>query len=120
QEVETVSLIVSQLTDKQAKPSKSAKQQQASAQQYLLEPDPQQVANYLNKTIIGILVNSYFHEAVLAYYASQILSMRSAHDNAKDEKEKLLQRYHKARRELIDAKIREQHEVKFSQKKARH
>ncbi len=101
QEVETVSLIVSDASKKSDEP--------IAPGQFLIEPDVQQVANYLNQTIVGVLAFNFFQEALLAYNASQMLSMRNAHDQATEEQERLTFEYHKARRAQIDAKLRELH-----------
>ena len=108
QEVETVSLIFSDGTNRE--------DQSIAPTQFIIEPDVQKVSNYLNQTIVGVLAFNFFQEALLAYNASQMLAMRNAHDHAKEEQERLTLDYHKARREQIDAKLRELHGNKYRQR----
>lgn len=77
------------------------------AKQYIIDPDPQSLSNYLNEAIIGFTMYHYVLESTLAYNAAQMIAMRNSHDNAKNEKLKSLIRYNRARRELIDRKLRE-------------
>jgi len=77
------------------------------AKQFIVDPNPQELANYLNEAIVGFTMYHYFLESVLAYNAAQMISMRNSHDNAKTESEKLTVRYNRARRELVDRKLRE-------------
>lgn len=74
---------------------------------FIIDPDPQTLANYLSEAIVGLTVHHYFTESILAYSAAQMVAMRNSHDNAKQEGRHLFIRYNKARREEIDAKIRE-------------
>lgn len=113
QEVEVVSLIVGETTEK------GNDTLQVAPEQFLIEPDVPTVVSYLNQAIVGILLFNYFSESILAYNAAQMISMRNAHDNAKEEVARLMNQYHKARREMIDAKLREQHEYKFALKRRR-
>jgi ATP synthase F1 gamma subunit len=80
---------------------------EVAAARFLLEPSPQAVADYMNDTIIGTTLYHYFAEAHLAYSAAQMLAMRNAHDNAKNEVNVLTSKYNRARRALIDTKLRE-------------
>lgn len=102
QKVEVVSLIV-------AHDTKKKQTDELRPKQFTIEPNVQEVANYLNQTIVGMIAFNYFQESLLAYNAAQMLSMRNAHDHAKEEMERLTVSYHKARREQIDAKLRELH-----------
>lgn len=74
---------------------------------FIVDPSPQVLSNYLNETVIGLTFYHYFLESVLAYNAAQMIAMRNSHDNAKNEGEKLVIRYNRARREMVDQKIRE-------------
>lgn len=74
---------------------------------FVIDPDPQSLVNYLDEAIVGVTVHHYFSESILAYSAAQMVSMRNGHDNAKQEGKSLLIKYHRARREQIDNKIRE-------------
>lgn len=74
---------------------------------FVVDPSPQYIANYLNEAVVGLTVHHYFAEAILAYSAAQMVAMRNGHDNAKQEGKKIQTRYHRARRELIDSKLRE-------------
>lgn len=113
QKVEVVSLVVADETkDKSSAPAIQPKQ-------FTIEPGVQEVANYLNQTIVGMIAFHYFQESLLAYNAAQMLSMRNAHDHAKEEMERLTVYYHKARRELIDAKLRELHGSRHAKKRRR-
>lgn len=85
-----------------------------SADRFVVEPDAQAIMNYMSEVVVGLVVYSYFNEALLAYSAAQMVSMRSASDNAKEQHKRLLVHFNKARREQIDAKLRELYEAKFS------
>ncbi len=74
---------------------------------FVVDPSPQYIANYLNEAVVGLTVHHYFAESILAYSAAQMVAMRNGHDNAKQEGKKIQSRYHRARRELIDSKLRE-------------
>lgn len=87
-----------------------------SAERFVIEPDVQSVVDYMNEVVVGLAVYSYFSEALLAYSAAQMVAMRAAHDNAKQEQKRLNIKYNKARRELIDSKLRELHENSFATK----
>src|SRR5690606_5663549 len=64
QEVEVVSLIVSD--------GKKNTEEPIAPKQFTIEPNVQDVANYLNQTIVGVLAFNYFQEALLAYNAAQM------------------------------------------------
>jgi ATP synthase F1 gamma subunit len=74
---------------------------------FIIDPNPQEIVNYINEAIVGLTVYHYFSEAMLSYSAAQMISMRNGHDNAKKEVDKLQTLYYRARRELIDSKLRE-------------
>lgn len=74
---------------------------------FIVEPSIDQLVKYMNEVVIGLTVYSYFSEALLAYSAAQMVAMRAAHDNSKEEHKRLTIRYNKARREAIDTKLRE-------------
>ncbi len=109
QEVETASLIIDDKT-------KAAPADAVAASRFIIEPDAKSMVDYLNQAIVGVLLYNYFSEALLAYSAAQMVAMRAAHDNARDEEHRLTLAFHKARRSLIDAKLRELHEARFSNK----
>lgn len=88
-------------------------QEPVAAERFLIEPDVQGVVDYMNEVMVGLVVYSYFSEALLAYSAAQMVAMRAAYDNAKDEHRRLSMKYNKARREVIDAKLRELYESRF-------
>jgi F-type H+-transporting ATPase subunit gamma len=81
-------------------------------EQFMIDPDVQSVVNYMNEVVIGLVVYNYFSEALLAYSAAQMVAMRAAHDNTKEESRHLTLRYNKARRELVDSKLRELYQSK--------
>jgi ATP synthase F1 gamma subunit len=76
---------------------------------FIIEPNAQEAANYMNETVVGLSMYHYFAESLLAYSAAQMVAMRDSYDNAKEASRSLKVRYHKARREIIDAKLREQY-----------
>lgn len=78
-----------------------------AAGRFIIEPNAQEIANYMNQTVVGLSMYHYFAEAMLAYNAAQMVAMRDSYDNAKEATKTLRLRYHKARREIIDAKLRE-------------
>lgn len=114
QEVRIVSLV--------AKPKEDAKSGPANfviPKRYKLEPNLQEVVNYFNKAIVGIMIYSFFSESILAYNAAQMVAMRNAHENAEEIKTKTVVRYHKKRRELIDIKLRDLYKIRFMAKAVR-
>lgn len=78
-----------------------------NAERFIVDPDAQSMVNYLNEAVVGLTLHNYFAESVLAYSASQMIAMRNGHDNAQKEAEKYTVLYNKARREVIDAKLRD-------------
>lgn len=74
---------------------------------FTIEPSAQEISNYMNQVVVGMNVYHYFSEAMLAYNAAQMVAMRNAYDNARDEAKVISYRYNKARREQIDIKLRE-------------
>lgn len=101
QEVETVTLTVG------AAEEADDDEPSVAAGRFIIEPDPQAIADYMNQTIIGTTLYHYFAEAQLAYSAAQMVAMRNSHDNAKTEVTGLTSKYNRARRALIDTKLRE-------------
>lgn len=95
-----------------------SKEATIDAKRFTVEPDINSIVNYMNEVVIGLTVYSYFSEALLAYSAAQMVAMRAASDNAKDELKRLNIKYNKARREQIDAKLRELYESRPSKKGA--
>jgi ATP synthase F1 gamma subunit len=87
--------------------SAQSKHDSITAQRFIIDPNPQEISNYLNEAVVGLTVHHYFAESSLAYNAAQMVAMRNSHDNAKQESKRLLLRYNSARRALIDSKIRE-------------
>ncbi len=83
------------------------------AKRFIFEPNINEVVNYLNKTIIGVLFFSYFSEAILAYNAAQMIAMKDAHDNAMEQSKDLRFRFNKLRRGVIDAKLRDLYKFKY-------
>ena len=95
-----------------SEPSKEDTANQTNAEtievkRFIIEPDERTLANYLNETIVGLSLYHYFAEAMLAYSAAQMVAMRNSYENAKEESKKLHGQYHRARREIIDTKLRE-------------
>lgn len=84
------------------------------ASRFVIEPNVQEVVDYMNEVTVGLVVYSYFSEALLAYSAAQMVAMRAAYDNAKVEHRRISIKYNKARREVIDAKLRELYGSKLS------
>lgn len=84
------------------------------AERFLIEPDVQAVVDYMNEVMVGLVVYSYFSEALLAYSAAQMVAMRAAYDSAKEEHRRLSMKYNRARREVIDSKLRELYEARFT------
>lgn len=78
-----------------------------AAKRFIIEPNVKEIVNYLNEAVVGLTVHHYFAEAMLAYSAAQMVAMRNGHDNAHEEVGKLRSLYYRARRELIDSKLRE-------------
>ncbi|MCA9334734.1 F0F1 ATP synthase subunit gamma, partial [Candidatus Saccharibacteria bacterium] len=90
---------------------KEAMQQQTkdnvAASRFIIEPDAQEISNYMNQTVVGLSLYHYIAESMLAYSAAQMVAMRNSYDNAKEASKAIRQKYHKARRAMIDAKLRE-------------
>lgn len=108
QHILTASFSVGDLNASETKPSaQQAPSTDIDPERFIIDPNPQEVANYLSEAIVGLTVHHYFSESVLAYSAAQMVAMRNSHDNAKQEGKRLFIRYNKARREEIDSKLRE-------------
>lgn len=110
---QTVSVASIAVHENESKKKMRAKGDPIESARFVIEPDAPAVVNYMNEVVVGLVVYNYFSEALLAYSAAQMVAMRSAHDNTKDARRRLLIRYNKARRELVDAKLREQYESTF-------
>jgi len=108
--------VASLSTKKAPKDDTEADEDPIDATRFLIEPDAQSVVDYMNEIMVGLVIYSYFSEALLAYSAAQMVAMRSAYDNAKDEHRRLSIKYNKARREVIDSKLRELYESRFVEK----
>lgn len=85
-----------------------------AAERFVVEPDIKAVSNYVNEMTVGLIIYNYFSEALLAYSAAQMVAMRASNDHAKEETRHLNVRFNKARREQIDAKLRELYAFNFS------
>lgn len=85
-----------------------------NASRYIVHPDPQTIADYLNEAVVGITVYHYFAEAMLAYSAAQMVAMRNGNGNAIEATNELRVQYHRERRAAIDAKIRELYGNRFA------
>lgn len=96
------------------KKDKKDQKDNIASQRFIIEPDIDSLANYMNEVVVGLAVYSYFSEALLAYSAAQMVAMRAAYDNSKEERKRLNIKYNKARREAIDAKLRELYESRFA------
>ncbi len=90
-----------------ANKEKAGDANEIDTKRFIIDPNPQELANYMNEAIVGLTVHHYFSESILAYSAAQMVAMRNGHDNAKNEAEKLRVKYNRARREVIDSKLRE-------------
>ncbi len=77
------------------------------AKTYIVDPDAQSLVNYINEAVVGLTIHHYFAESSLAYSAAQMIAMRNGHDNAENEAKKIKLLYNKARRDVIDTKLRE-------------
>jgi len=91
----------------QSKNADTEQMPREDAERFIVDPDAQAMVNYLNEAVVGLTLHNYFAESVLAYSASQMIAMRNGHDNAEKEVEKDTLLFNKARRELIDIKLRE-------------
>ena len=78
-----------------------------AASRFIIEPNAQEISNYMNQTVVGLSLYHYIAESMLAYSAAQMVAMRDSYDNAKEASKSLNLRYHKARRAMIDSKLRE-------------
>lgn len=109
QVVSKASFSISDAIDKSESEVQASDQQSDSidVNRFIVEPDAQVISDYLNEAVVGLTVHHYFAEAMLAYSAAQMVAMRSSHDNAKEESRKVRVSYNRARRELIDSKLRE-------------
>ena len=74
---------------------------------FIVDPDPQTLVDYINQAVVGLTIHHYFAESTLAYSAAQMIAMRNGHDNAENEAKKIKLLYNKARRDIIDSKLRE-------------
>lgn len=108
QVVETTYISIGDMAKDKTKSSNTDQNvDEIAAKRFIIEPNPQEISNYMNKSVVGLSVYHYIAESMLAYSAAQMVAMRDSYDNAKDASKTLRQRYHKARRAMIDAKLRE-------------
>ncbi|OQB05188.1 MAG: ATP synthase gamma chain [bacterium ADurb.Bin212] len=108
QDVEIVSLMLGEDNETSTeKKSTNYLKRVILPKQFKIEPTIEEVVDRFNKTVMGILVYNYFSEALLAYSAAQVIAMRNANNNASEERTKMIHRYHKMTREIIDIKLRE-------------
>lgn len=108
QEVVVSSISVStQALSKEAQESQADLTNTIGVRRFIIEPSAQIISNYMNQVTVGLTVYHHFSEALLAYNAAQMVAMRNAYDNARDETKLLGLRYNKARREQVDSKLRE-------------
>ncbi|MFZ2544368.1 MAG: F0F1 ATP synthase subunit gamma [Candidatus Saccharimonadales bacterium] len=108
QKVEINYLTINEKDNKKAEGQEQVKlDENIAVDRFIIEPNAQEISNYMNQTVVGLSLYHYMAEAMLAYSAAQMVSMRDSYDNAKDASKSLQQRYHKARRETIDSKLRE-------------
>lgn len=96
------------------KKDKKAQESSIDAQRFVVEPNIKALSEYMNEVVVGMVVYSYFSEALLAYSAAQMVAMRAAYDNSKEEHKRINVKYNKARREVIDSKLRELYESRFA------
>ena len=103
-----------------AEKNKTARERQdpdaVAAERFIIEPNPQEISNYMNKSVVGLSMYHYIAESMLAYSAAQMVAMRDSYDNAKDASSALRLKYHKARRAMIDSKLRELYGTRLGKK----
>lgn len=107
QVVETTSISIGDVMSEKMGSKQEVDRQTIEAKRFIIEPNPQDISNYMNKSLVGLSVYHYIAESMLAYSAAQMVAMRDSYDNAKDASKTLKQRYHRARRAMIDSKLRE-------------
>lgn len=107
QNILTASFSIGDADADQPKDADTAKTEIIDPERFVVDPDPQALANYVSEAIVGLTVHHYFSESILAYSAAQMVAMRNSHDNAKQEGKHLFIEYNRARREVIDSKLRE-------------
>lgn len=106
-------IVVASLVNEKKDKNLDMQEEVVASKRFIFEPNITEVVNYLNKTIVGVLFFNYFSEALLAYNAAQMIAMKDAHDNALEQSKDLRFRYHKLRREVIDAKLRDLYKFKY-------
>lgn len=117
QAVETSFLTIGDETkNSKTERKEGAKDDTIAAERFLIEPNPQEISNYMNKSVVGLSMYHYIAEANLAYSAAQMVAMRDSYGNAKDASGALRMRYHRARRAMIDAKLRELYSTRIGRK----
>lgn len=107
QVVETNFLTIGDTAEEHKANAESQIKNNVAASRFIIEPNPQEIANYMNQTVVGLSLYHYIAESTLAYSAAQMVAMRDSYDNAKEASKSLKLKYHKARRAMIDSKLRE-------------
>lgn len=107
QVVETNFITIGDTAEKNRTNQEKQDQNSVAAERFIIEPNPQEISNYMNKSVVGLSMYHYIAESMLAYSAAQMVAMRDSYDNAKDASSTLRLKYHKARRAMIDSKLRE-------------
>ena len=107
QVVETNFITIGETAEQHKANAQKRAKDEVAAKRFIIEPNPQEIANYMNQTVVGLSLYHYIAESMLAYSAAQMVAMRDSYDNAKNESKALRLKYHKARRAMIDSKLRE-------------
>jgi F-type H+-transporting ATPase subunit gamma len=71
---------------------------------YIFEPSAEKILDFFEKEIIAVLFNQTILEHQLARYASRVIAMHQANENAKKEQEKLLKSEFKLRNQKQNKK----------------
>ncbi len=78
-----------------------------TAENYIFEPDFQQIVNYMESIMMGVALGQVILESKLAQYASRFNAMSAAHEKAKDIQQDLRTTYRRAKRAESDERTRE-------------
>ena len=100
-------IVVVRLNEGKEQAKESVQKEKIDTKRYLFDPNWLEVAGYFDKAMLSLIFYGYFSESMLAYKAAQMVAMKKAYDNAKDNLVELKFKYSRMNRELIDSRMRE-------------
>jgi len=86
---------------------KRHKEEEVLPKNYIIEPNIQEVMDYFNEVLAGVIFYSYFAESMLAFKAAEMILMENGYNNAEDMEKKQRLKLFRVQREIKDSKLRD-------------